>query len=96
MFASSFSSLAFNRHGRWIPSPSMPTGPSPIPSSGTREISISGTASWGVSTTVVAGIAIDSKGNLAITLTGGVGGGTPGASLEIGATTTNAESVHDL
>jgi hypothetical protein len=96
MFASSFSSQAFNRHSGWMPRQSVPTAPSLIPSSGTREISISGTASWGISATGAAGIAIDSKANVAITLTGGIGGGTPGASLEIGATTTNAESVNDL
>lgn len=96
MFASSFSSQAFDRHSGWMPRQSVPTASSPIPSSGTREISVSVTASWGTSATGAAGIAIDSKANVAVTLTAGIGGGTPGASLEVGATTTNAESVNDL
>lgn len=98
MFASTFSSSAFNAYGGWRPAPPSftATAPNPFPRDGTRQVHIGGTASWGGSVTASVGVAVDSKGGVAVTVTGGIGGGTPGIAVEAGVTTTNAESVDDL
>jgi len=97
-FATSFSARAFNANSGWRPSTSTPTAPtpSPFPASGTREFSLTATGSWGASATGSVGFVTDSHGNAAFTYTFGGGGGFPGASVELGVTTTNAGSIDNL
>lgn len=72
------------------------TSSSPFPSSGTRTASLTATLSAGPSVTGSLSGSVDSKGGMAVSLTGGVGGGSPSASIEAGMTITNAESVQSL